>query len=40
MKLSKEDLILILELIDSDEEPSKYKLLRQRIAEQLYKLTV
>ena len=40
MKLSKEDLLLILQLIDSSDNPEQYALLRTRVSEQLYKLTV
>ena len=40
MKLNKEDLLLILQLIDSSDNPDQYAPLRARLAEQLYKLTV
>ena len=40
MKLSKEDLQLLLQLIDTSDNPEQYLKLRSRVAEQLYKLTV
>ena len=40
MKLSKEDLLLILQLIDSSDNPEQYASLRTRVSEQLYKLTI
>ena len=40
MKLNKEDLLLILQLIDSSNNPEQYAKLRTRVSEQLYKLTI
>ena len=40
MKLNKEDLVLIIQLIDASDNPDQYAQLRSRVADQLYKLTV